>query len=801
MNRRGQAAIEFLLLFGFMILVFTVFALLMQQRTSSREEESARVELARIGDTIAAEVSLAMRVHDGYARTFRIPLSTSHGAYAIDLAPAILPSEITISDGEAEYVVFLPINLTTGTSIEPGVNHISRDDGVITITSVAPTAISCDSEADCASGFACEDGICVERICAVGLDDAIWVAGGSSLAAATAGTVWTQRLDGGVASACCDENMYCAVNASISAGCAAYGFVSFPGATNRAWVCGNMTAYGGTPVGPDLFRCTSTNDGKLISNPSSAYCCSLFTVGANSGTYGFNLGFSGNADKAENLSIGGSCSDASDNDCDGKRDGYDDSCWSAIISSSCGSDTTGENLTAYPNSTMHGSGAHATRFTYDWRVGGVSLATHQYTFDVNSTPSGSTPDSSSFLANMTTIPAKNQDPTWVLSDGTAHRGMLVFDGTDDWTNVTAAPPTGAYSVEVWVRPDDAAVNRNIIVLTSAAGPATAYSHQIRMTRVGGFIDQYRFIHYLWDGAAHTVTDTQTFVPGGWHHVVATATPGGSMSLYVDGVSVGTPATIGTPWGAGTQWQIGPATGGGFNAYNGAIDEVRIYHRALSATQIASLYARGYDRINAQELTVGEAWTAQIWPSNGTRAGQVITSNGVKILAGVPVCAVCACTQPDLTCATAGQYYQGNACKVCSVAGWSNVANGVSCGDGLACNGVDTCQSGTCTAGAVIACDVSLPYCIEPTGACVECSEDSHCEGRCAVETTKGGTEVLYYPSSSCVGNACEAVTSERCYSGVSEPADVSEWCHGATDKAPIGCCGSAPDFLCPPAAE
>jgi hypothetical protein len=145
----------------------------------------------------------------------------------------------------------------------------------------------------------------------------------------------------------------------------------------------------------------------------------------------------------------------------------------------------------------------------------------------------------------------------------------------------------------------------------------------------------------------------------------------------------------------------------------------------------------------------------------------------------------------------GDVKQDNECAVCSLTGWVDAANGDSCGDGLACNGVDTCQSGSCTAGVLIACEDTTPYCIEPSGACVQCTQDAECASRCAVEVTKSGVDVVFYPGSSCKANACEAATSEICTSGASAPADVSLWCHGPEDGKPSGCCGQL-GFDCPP---
>ena len=96
-----------------------------------------------------------------------------------------------------------------------------------------------------------------------------------------------------------------------------------------------------------------------------------------------------------------------------------------------------------------------------------------------------------------------------------------------------------------------------------------------------------WVAYL--GANKNVTD------GAWHHVAWTQKKDGSgtsevWKLYVDGVyeTTGSFATKDDP--AGTTICIGRGSSGSFfpNNFNGTIDEVRIYNRVLSDTEIQAL---------------------------------------------------------------------------------------------------------------------------------------------------------------------------------------------------------------------
>jgi hypothetical protein len=76
----------------------------------------------------------------------------------------------------------------------------------------------------------------------------------------------------------------------------------------------------------------------------------------------------------------------------------------------------------------------------------------------------------------------------------------------------------------------------------------------------------------------------------WYHVVATISSGNVKKLYVDGTFI-TSGTTGIVVQANAdQLHIGNDFNDAFNrTMNGAIDEVRIYNKELSATEVLSLY--------------------------------------------------------------------------------------------------------------------------------------------------------------------------------------------------------------------
>jgi Concanavalin A-like lectin/glucanases superfamily len=95
----------------------------------------------------------------------------------------------------------------------------------------------------------------------------------------------------------------------------------------------------------------------------------------------------------------------------------------------------------------------------------------------------------------------------------------------------------------------------------------------------------------------------------WHHAVGTY-DGSNLRLYLDGVLIGSPLpATGSITDNGEPLQIGyEADGFGASPFNGDIDEVRIYNRALSATEIAKLYGFGAVKFTTSSVNLQQGST-------------------------------------------------------------------------------------------------------------------------------------------------------------------------------------------------
>jgi hypothetical protein len=150
------------------------------------------------------------------------------------------------------------------------------------------------------------------------------------------------------------------------------------------------------------------------------------------------------------------------------------------------------------------------------------------------------------------------------------------------------------TVDAWVRATNPGAHRYIVSKGANACAAASYA---LYTGPGGGLT-----FYISDGSTVTMsTDAGTGVwDGQWHHVAGTF-DGATARLYVDGLAVGggTAALSGIGYGlpSGNDLLIGnyaesACPGVGFSLANSAIDEVELYSRALSATEIWDIFNAG-----------------------------------------------------------------------------------------------------------------------------------------------------------------------------------------------------------------
>jgi hypothetical protein len=159
---RGQTALEFMVLLGFMLIIFTTFFYVLKERSSISTQQNRYSELATVSDIVREEVTTANQVKDGYRRVFELPRTVSGSSYRIALDSQ---NEITITTTDEEYFIFLPTNVSllpgpvNSGFLSPGKNIIEKQQGKVYITPISAALTATPNPCSLAGAGSCSSTI------------------------------------------------------------------------------------------------------------------------------------------------------------------------------------------------------------------------------------------------------------------------------------------------------------------------------------------------------------------------------------------------------------------------------------------------------------------------------------------------------------------------------------------------------------------------------------------------------------------------------------------------------------------
>lgn len=180
--------------------------------------------------------------------------------------------------------------------------------------------------------------------------------------------------------------------------------------------------------------------------------------------------------------------------------------------------------------------------------------------------------------------ARNSSPITNAAWVTGVKGnALGFAGGTTRVDVAADPSltlADSFSVSLWVKPGPAGAAQMLI--THAPNTDGAYHLALNANNAIEFKEGA-----WWYG---TYTTSATLPANQWAHVVAVYRRAGTIEVYVNGAAQSW-SNAGPPAPAAGITRLGVDSTGG-RPFTGALDEVRIYNRALGAAEVNALYGGG-----------------------------------------------------------------------------------------------------------------------------------------------------------------------------------------------------------------
>ncbi len=165
-------------------------------------------------------------------------------------------------------------------------------------------------------------------------------------------------------------------------------------------------------------------------------------------------------------------------------------------------------------------------------------------------------------------------------------GALEFDGLDDTLNFGTGPALGGttdFSVAAWIK--TSATANGVVIQQRNGGWNGEYRLRVNGTGV------LNFMVYGGDFQFDDLPTTRTVNDGNWHHVMAVR-QGGRGYIYIDGsLKASGNSTFVAPLDASIEVAVGADIRDSIDYFDGTIDDVRIYERPLSYSEVAWLAGR------------------------------------------------------------------------------------------------------------------------------------------------------------------------------------------------------------------
>ena len=277
------------------------------------------------------------------------------------------------------------------------------------------------------------------------------------------------------------------------------------------------------------------------------------------------------------------------------------------LTSSSGNNYSTDNLTASVSGLMSGDKAF-----YNWELDGSSIMALNMPMDGGALCQGNTRICDYAGGNNGTI-------TNVIYNSTAGydgKGAMEFDGSNgQYISFPQQSGLTDLSIALWIKRDSLGSSQHLIT-----GPS-AGTNQDTFIIVS---DKLTFYH------CGSIIQSSSTIDTEWHHVAVTRDYSANVvNFYIDG-EFDSSGSCTTPTKTYDLHTIGSEGNSYTQTFNGTIDEVMIFNRALTAEQISALYNNQTNKIVSQETIYEDNWSVCATPNDNVRNGAKVCSNSLIV---------------------------------------------------------------------------------------------------------------------------------------------------------------------------
>ena len=157
----------------------------------------------------------------------------------------------------------------------------------------------------------------------------------------------------------------------------------------------------------------------------------------------------------------------------------------------------------------------------------------------------------------------------------------VFNGSSSVIDFSQPLLINTFSVSFFIKTSNSSAQR---ILGNPYGGAGDYGFNIRTESSTGHLE----VEWSANGTNAIILDTgQSVIDGNWHHIVAVWS-NGSQKIYIDNVEEASSTNANDQYATTDTFKIG-ANWNNTGWFNGSIDQVRIFNKALSSSEVTTLY--------------------------------------------------------------------------------------------------------------------------------------------------------------------------------------------------------------------